>query len=217
MQVPPRFSAIKVDGERAYDLARERREGRARAAAGLHREPRARRNAGCRRRAVFEAELRQGHVRARPRPRHGPRSGCSGHVIALRRTRVGSFDEAGRRDDRQTLRGGRRDGRSIGSRICARSKQRSTTFPALASVQSDAASLARGQTVLVRGRDAPILTGPAYAHFKGRSSPSASWKRAPSVRRGCSISADDALCNLPRQKRGQRLAIQTRLWRGVRV
>ena len=32
----------------------------------------------------------------------------------------------------------------------------------------DAASLARGQSVLVRGRDAPVMRGAAYAHFKGR-------------------------------------------------
>ena len=33
---------------------------------------------------------------------------------------------------------------------------------------ADAASLARGQAVLIRGRDAPILSGPAYAECKGR-------------------------------------------------
>jgi tRNA pseudouridine55 synthase len=33
---------------------------------------------------------------------------------------------------------------------------------------SDAASLARGQAVLMRGRDAPILSGPVYAVSKGR-------------------------------------------------
>ena len=34
--------------------------------------------------------------------------------------------------------------------------------------QADAARLARGQVVLLRGRDAPILTGPAYAVSRGR-------------------------------------------------
>ena len=33
---------------------------------------------------------------------------------------------------------------------------------------NDAASLARGQAVLVRGRDAPVMAGAAWAHFKGR-------------------------------------------------
>ena len=35
-QVPPRFSAIKIDGERAYDLAREGRSDRNRTARGNH-------------------------------------------------------------------------------------------------------------------------------------------------------------------------------------
>ena len=52
--------------------------------------------------------------------------------------------------------------------ICARSRQRSTTFPGLSIGPGDAASLARGQAVLVRGRDTPVLNGAAYAHFKGR-------------------------------------------------
>ena len=33
---------------------------------------------------------------------------------------------------------------------------------------SDAATLARGQAILIRGRDAPVLVGPAYAICKGR-------------------------------------------------
>jgi tRNA pseudouridine55 synthase len=41
-------------------------------------------------------------------------------------------------------------------------------LPELLVSQTDAASLARGQAVLIRGRDAPILSGPAYATSKGR-------------------------------------------------
>jgi tRNA pseudouridine55 synthase len=41
-------------------------------------------------------------------------------------------------------------------------------LPGLSVSPNDAASLSRGQAVLVRGRDAPVLTGAAYAHFKGR-------------------------------------------------
>ena len=41
-------------------------------------------------------------------------------------------------------------------------------LPELLVSLSDAASLARGQTVLIRGRDAPTPTGPAYATSKGR-------------------------------------------------
>ncbi|MBX9683799.1 MAG: tRNA pseudouridine(55) synthase TruB, partial [Hyphomicrobium sp.] len=41
-------------------------------------------------------------------------------------------------------------------------------LPELLVSQADAQSLVRGQAVLIRGRDAPILTGPAYATSKGR-------------------------------------------------
>ena len=37
MQVPPAFSAIKVDGERAYDLARDGEDVVLEPRAGLHR------------------------------------------------------------------------------------------------------------------------------------------------------------------------------------
>ena len=71
MQVPPSFSAIKIDGNRAYDLARDGEEVALEARPVAHRGlqlvdmPDADT-------AVLEARLRQGHVRARPRPRHGP-------------------------------------------------------------------------------------------------------------------------------------------------
>ena len=91
MQVPPAFSAIKVDGERAYDLARggemvvlEPRPDRRRGSeAGRH--------AGRGDTAVFEARCGKGtYVRALARDM-GRALGCLGHVIALRRTRVGGL------------------------------------------------------------------------------------------------------------------------------
>ncbi len=76
-QVPPRFSAIKVDGERAYDLARDGEDGRARGAAGgrstsLSLIERARRGP----RGV-RGRVRQGHLCARARPRSRPRARLS--------------------------------------------------------------------------------------------------------------------------------------------
>ena len=93
MQVPPQFSAIKVDGDRAYDLARDGEE--------VVLEPREvmiedlylidMPDAAT---AVFEARCGKGtYVRALARDM-GRALGCFGHVIELRRTRVGSFDEA---------------------------------------------------------------------------------------------------------------------------
>ena len=70
-QVPPRFSAIKIDGERAYDLARDGEvvelEARPveihRLEPGRHSRPRPRR---------AQRRMRQGHLCAGARPRHGP-------------------------------------------------------------------------------------------------------------------------------------------------
>src|SRR5215203_6082787 len=85
-QVPPRFSAIKIQGERAYDLAREGET--------IELQPRtveiARlsvlKHAGDR--SILEAECGKGtYVRALARDL-GRAIGCLGHVAALRRTRV---------------------------------------------------------------------------------------------------------------------------------
>jgi len=92
MQVPPTFSAVKVAGERAYDMAREGR------AAVL--EPRLARvdrfeliarpdpdN------AIFEVESGKGvYMRSLARDLAGA-CGTLGHVAALRRLRVGPFTE----------------------------------------------------------------------------------------------------------------------------
>src|SRR6266404_7127284 len=92
-QVPPRFSALKIGGERAYDLAREDEAVEiARRSAEIHRlelieapDPD---------HTKFIAECGKGtYVRALARDL-GRAAGCFGHVSALRRTGVGSFGEA---------------------------------------------------------------------------------------------------------------------------
>jgi tRNA pseudouridine55 synthase len=40
-------------------------------------------------------------------------------------------------------------------------------IPALAMTERDAARLKRGQAVILRGRDAPVMSGPAYATSGG--------------------------------------------------
>ena len=92
-QTPPIFSAIKVDGERAYDLARagEEVELKPRAvtihAARVVSAPDADH-------VEIEIECGKGtYVRAIVRDL-AERLGACGHVSALRRTRVGPFDEA---------------------------------------------------------------------------------------------------------------------------
>ena len=115
---------------------------------------------------MLEAECGKGtYVRALARDM-GRALGSAAHVINLRRTRVGAFDEAVS-VKLDTLRGGGGGGRHCRA-FAARSRRRSTIFPGLSVGAGDAANLARGQAVLVRGRDAPVLNGAAYAHFKGR-------------------------------------------------
>ena len=163
-QVPPAFSAIKVDGERAYDLAR--------AGEDVVLEPRwivvedlrlvDMPDAAT---AVLEAECGKGtYVRALARD-IGRVLGSAGHVIALRRTRVGPFDE-----QMSVQLAALHDAAEAGDigRLLQPVETALDDLPGLSVSPGDAASLSRGQAVLVRGRDAPVLNGAAYAHFKGR-------------------------------------------------
>jgi tRNA pseudouridine55 synthase len=153
-QVPPRFSAIKVDGERAYDLARDGEvvELEARPVE-IHRLSLA--GVTDPDHAVLSAECGKGtYVRALARDM-GRLLGCYGHVSALRRTGVGPFGE--------------QDGVSLERLQAAESsaligllKPVATGLqglPAISVSRADAARLARGQAVLLRGRDAPIVQG----------------------------------------------------------
>lgn len=164
MQVPPAFSAIKVDGARAYDLARggETVELEARPVAidelRLAEMP-------DESTSLFEARCGKGtYVRALARDM-GRMLGCYGHVIALRRTHVGPFSE----NDAVTL--DTLDAAAAAGEAMNLLKPVETALadlPELMLSQGDAASLVRGQAVLIRGRDAPVLSGPAYATVKGR-------------------------------------------------
>jgi tRNA pseudouridine55 synthase len=91
-QVPPRFSAIKIDGERAYDLAREGEVVElAPRPVDIHRLELV--DMPDQDHAVLAAECGKGtYVRALARDL-GRELGCGGHVSALRRTAVGSFTE----------------------------------------------------------------------------------------------------------------------------
>src|SRR5437763_6974136 len=91
-QVPPRYSAIKVQGERAYDLARDGEivELAPRPVEIHHLSLVEQTDAS---HSVFEAECGKGtYVRALARDM-GRLLGCYGHISALRRTLVGPFTE----------------------------------------------------------------------------------------------------------------------------
>jgi tRNA pseudouridine55 synthase len=92
-QIPPQFSAIKVDGERAYDLAREGVEVDLKARTVTIHSARVS-NVPDPDHCEIEIECGKGtYVRALVRDLAEALGTC-GHVWDLRRTRVGSFGEA---------------------------------------------------------------------------------------------------------------------------
>jgi len=168
-QVPPRYSAIKVEGERAYDLARDgevvelaTRLVEVHALALVHVS-----DADS---AEFTAECGKGtYVRSLARD-IGRALGCYGHIRALRRETVGPF--------------GANDMISLEqlTSMCHRAAAGEVSLadailpvetalddiPTLAVARADAARLQQGQAVLLRGRDAPIFRGTVYVTVSGQ-------------------------------------------------
>ena len=157
-QVPPRFSAIKIDGERAYDLARDGESVEIAARpVEIHRLELI--ETADQDHAKFMAECGKGtYVRALARDL-GRMLGCQGHVAALRRTAVGPFGEdvGVRLDALQRL---RPDETAAAERAALLPVEAGlAALPALRVSSADAGRLARGQAVLLRGRDAPVMAG----------------------------------------------------------
>ena len=168
-QVPPQFSAIKVEGERAYDLARDGETvDLAARPVEIHRlelvatpDPDT---------AAFRAECGKGtYVRALARDL-GRALKCFGHINALRREAVGSFKPETMISLEQL------------ATMCHRAAAGEVSLadallpvetalddiPALAVSRADAARLQRGQAALLRGRDAPIFRGTVYVTVSGQ-------------------------------------------------
>ncbi len=167
MQIPPRFSAIRVDGARAYDLARDGEEFEL-AARSIQIDDLQLVDSPDNSTAVFEARCGKGtYVRAIARDL-GAALGCLGHVTALRRTRVGPFleDNAISLDKLQELSDNAADRAELEG-ILDPVEIALDDIPALPVSSDDAARLKRGQAILLRGRDAPILKGPVYALSRG--------------------------------------------------
>ena len=168
-QVPPRYSAIKIAGERAYDIARDGEEVELEArpvevhSLAIVETPDPDHT-------VFAAQCGKGtYVRAIARDM-GRLLGCRGHVSALRRTAVGPFTD----NDMITL-------EKLES-LCHRAAAGEVSLadalmpiatalddiPAVAVSRADAARLQRGQAVLMRGRDAPVFSGTLYITASGQ-------------------------------------------------
>ncbi len=167
MQVPPCYSAIKIEGERAYDLARDGET--------VELQPRLV--------SVYELEIEETispdltrlicacgkgtYVRSIARDL-GRALGCHGHIAALRRTSVGPFDEKNaisleKLEDLSNSAGGY--DALLGTVTPVETAL--DGIPALAVSGDDAARLKRGQSILIRGGNAPILKGPIYATSRG--------------------------------------------------
>ena len=166
MQTPPAFSAIKVDGNRAYDLARAGESVKLEARAVFIEEltlidspsPDT---------SIFEARCGKGtYIRALARDM-GSKLGCLGHLIALRRTRVSPFDAADA-VELGALEAAAQDGEDALQALLSPIASALHDLAEISVGRNDAARLLRGQAVLIRGRDAPTGTGPTFATCKGQ-------------------------------------------------
>lgn len=163
-QVPPAFSAIKVDGKRAYAQARagEAVELEARSvfvdSFDLVECPDADH-------AVFEVVCGKGtYVRAFARDL-GQKLGCYGHVTDLRRTFVEPFEESDtvQLDDLLALEGNL-DGLDD---LLISPLQSMQGFPEIGLSQDEARRVRLGNAIILRGRDAPVEEADVCAVYKG--------------------------------------------------
>jgi tRNA pseudouridine55 synthase len=167
-QQPPAYSAIKVDGERAYNLARAGEVVKLASRTvqidnvkildWVNPEE-----------TVFEVTCGKGtYVRSLARDL-GRATGWLGHVVSLRRTRVGPFTEADaislekleelshRPPSENSLSGVLRPIETVLDGI-----------PALAVMDPDAIRLRQGQSVLLRGAHAPIAAEAVLVTTRGQ-------------------------------------------------
>lgn len=170
-QIPPQFSAIKIDGARAYDLAREgevidipAREVQIYRLTLI----------GCpdADSARFEVECGKGtYVRSLARDM-GRDLGCFGHISELRRTFVAPFGE-----ERMVTLAALVELEKIEddeARLAALDAYLMDTgealsgLPHLAITEEQAHRLKMGNPILLRGRDAPLPAPEAYATLKGQ-------------------------------------------------
>jgi tRNA pseudouridine55 synthase len=165
-QVPPAFSAIKVDGERAYDLAREGVEVELAARTVLIHQARV---IGAPDPDHLEIEIVCGkgtYVRALARDLAAALGTCA-HVSALRRTRVGPFSDQSA-IALEFL--GELCDRGAGSEVLLPVETALDDIPALAVTAEDAFRLSQGRPIVLLPRQVETLkarllspTGTGYA------------------------------------------------------
>lgn len=168
MQRPPAYSAIKIDGDRAYDLAREGQDVViAERAVNVHRLALA--DLPDADHGIFEAECGKGtYVRAIARDM-GRQLGCFGHVVALRRLVVGPFDDT-TAIELETLNAARDEGDAESlDRFLQPVGVVLGELPEITVASGDAARIRRGQSIFLKGRDAPAATGMVQATHAGET------------------------------------------------
>ena len=168
-QIPPRFSAIKIAGERAYDLAREgeiveipSRE------VEIHRLTLLRSDADA---AHFEVECGKGtYVRSLARD-FGRDLGCYGHISDLRRTYVAPFGEETMVPLAELVKLEAIEDQD--ERLAAldayliETAEALSALPHLAISEDQARRIRSGNPIILRGRDAPLPAPEAYCTAAG--------------------------------------------------
>ncbi len=162
LQSPPAFSAVKIAGQRAYDLAR----------AGETVETKLREVTINQLKIIhcpsedetdFETHCGKGtYIRALARDL-GRELGCLGHVSALRRLRSGPFcqEMSISLEKLEELSHSALAEEALQNALLP-IETALDDIPALAINEDQAARVKMGQSVLITGRDAPIINGPAY-------------------------------------------------------
>jgi tRNA pseudouridine55 synthase len=157
-QTPPQFSAIKISGARAYDLAREGEQVALKARPVTIHRLEILEHSGDETKLVMECG-KGAYVRAIARDL-GRLLGCFGHVTALRRTRVGPFGE----DDSFTLE--EIEAPEGAAQALLSVEAGLLSLPCVVVDRNAAARLRRGGSLILRGRDAPV-GGVVYAACGG--------------------------------------------------
>lgn len=171
MQIPPQYSAIKIAGERAYDIARggESVEIPAREVEIFRLTL-----LGCTEgnKAHFEVECGKGtYVRALARD-FGRDLGCYGHISELRRTFVAPFAEDRMVPLAELVALEKIEDRD--ERLAAldafmiNTSEALSSLPHLPVTDDQAHRIKMGNPIILRGRDAPADEAEAYATVRGK-------------------------------------------------
>jgi tRNA pseudouridine55 synthase len=176
-QTPPQFSAVKINGERAYDIARdgEKVEIASREVEVLHLAVLEMPDAS---HTVFEVECGKGtYVRALARDM-GRQLGCYGHISSLRRTSVAPFGEdqsvtqaqleAAANLAEADLEELSQERFAALDALLKKPEAALVSLPNMALGEDAAHRIRMGNPAIIRGRDAPLDAEHAYVTAKGK-------------------------------------------------